>query len=58
MISERNGFILRQRIISIDPKDAIEPHGYIFAFRGELVRIVFDDNAIRDVEISYLKSEK
>jgi hypothetical protein len=46
---------LKQNVISDNPKDAIEPHGYIFAFRGEtMARVVFNDMAVRDVLLSDL----
>lgn len=47
---------LRQRVRSTSPKDAQQPHGFIFAFRGETkARVVFDDSSIRDVELKELE---
>jgi hypothetical protein len=47
---------LKQDVISSDPQDAIEPRGFIFALRGDNARVVFADNAMRDVPLASLTS--
>lgn len=48
---------LGQDVRSTNPKDAIEPRGYVFAFRADKARVVFKDNAIRDVDLADLTKE-
>lgn len=49
---------LKMRVISVDEKDKAQPNGYVFAIRGSLIRVVFDDNSIRDVHYTQLCVEK
>lgn len=60
----RHGFELRQPVVSMAIKDAIQPRGYIFAFRPaagdnralDRARVVFDGSGLdlRDVLVSDL----
>jgi hypothetical protein len=55
MFEHRHGFSNGQEVLSTDPQDAVEPRGFIFSFRPKAARaedrarVVFEDNAIRDV---------
>lgn len=55
---KRNEAYLKQEVVSNDPKDSVEPRGYILCFRGTIeypmARIVFEDHSIRDVFLSEL----
>lgn len=54
----RDEAYLKQEVVSLDPKDAAEPRGYIFAFRAaNVARIIFENFSMRDVPLSSLRPE-